>query len=98
MSTTDGDALRRRPVRAATVIAHDLGEELVLLDTRDEQYYSLDEVGAFIWQLMDGQRSIADLAAAVAAEYEAPKPTIQQDTLEIVEHLATEGLIVWQDV
>lgn len=97
MSTTDADALRRRPARAATVIARDLGEELVLLDTRDEQYYSLDEVGAFIWQLIDGRRTIADLATAVAAEYDAPEPTIQQDTLEIVEHLATEGLIVWRD-
>lgn len=97
MSTANEDALRRRPTRAATVIARDLGEELVLLDTRDEQYYSLDEIGAFIWQLIDGQRSIADLAVAVAAEYEAPEPTIQQDTLEIVENLATEGLIVWRD-
>jgi hypothetical protein len=97
MSGSEGEALRRRPSRAATVIARDLGEELVLLDTRDEQYYSLDEVGAFIWQLIDGQRTVADLAAAVAAAYEAPEATIQQDTLDILEHLAGERLIVWQD-
>jgi hypothetical protein len=97
MSGREGDALRQRAVRAATVIARDLGEELVLLDTRDEQYYSLDEVGAFIWQLIDGQRTVGDLAAAVAAAYEAPEATIQQDTLDILEHLATERLIAWQD-
>jgi hypothetical protein len=97
MSDAEGDTLRRRPARAATVIARDLGEELVLLDTRDEQYYSLDEVGAFIWQLIDGQRTVADLVAAVVAEYDAPEPTIQQDVLEILENLASEQLIAWQD-
>jgi hypothetical protein len=97
MSGMDKNALRRRPTRAATVIARDLGEELVLLDTRNEQYFSLDEVGAFIWQLVDGQRTVADLVAAVAAEYDAQEPTIQQDTLELLEHLATEELIAWQD-
>ena len=97
MSGREGDALQRRPARAPTVIARDLGEELVLLDTRDEQYYSLDEVGAFIWQLIDGQRTVADLAAAVAAEYDAPEPTIREDTLEMLEHLAGEQLIAWPD-
>ncbi len=97
MSGTEGDALRRRPAHGVTVIARDLGEELVLLDTRDEQYYSLDEVGAFIWQRIDGQRTVAELAAAVAVEYEAPEATIQQDTLEMLEQLASEGLIAWQD-
>jgi hypothetical protein len=97
MSGTEGDALRRRPSRASTVIARDLGEELVLLDTRSEQYYSLDEVGAFIWKLIDGQRTVADLVAAVVAEYDAPEATIQQDTLEMLEHLADERLIAWQD-
>jgi hypothetical protein len=97
MSDMGDDELRRRPARAATVIARDLGEELVLLDTRDEQYYSLDEVGAFIWHQMDGQRTVTDLVAAVAREYDAPEPTIQEDTLEILEHLASAGLIGWQD-
>jgi hypothetical protein len=97
MSGTEGDALRRRPARAATVITRDLGAELVLLDTRDEQYYSLDEVGAFIWGLIDGQRTVADLVAAVVAEYDAPEATIQQDAVEVLEHLVGERLIEWQD-
>ncbi|HEY7984113.1 MAG TPA: PqqD family protein [Ktedonobacterales bacterium] len=97
MSGTAGDRLRRRPARAETVIERDLDEELVLLDTRNEQYYSLDEVGAFIWHQMDGQRTVAELVATVAHEYDASEATIQQDTLEILDNLASEGLIAWQD-
>jgi hypothetical protein len=97
MNGMAGDRLRRRPARAETVIERDLDEELVLLDTRNEQYYSLDEVGAFIWHQMDGQRTVAELVATVAHEYDASEATIQQDTLEILDNLASEGLIAWQD-
>ncbi|HEV2235301.1 MAG TPA: PqqD family protein [Ktedonobacterales bacterium] len=97
MSGMAEDALRRRPARVAEVIARDLGEGLVLLDTRDEQYYSLDEVGAFIWHQMDGRCTVAELATAVAQEYDAAEATIQQDALEILEDLASAGVIAWQD-
>lgn len=32
--------------------------------------YTLNETGAFIWDLIDGERSVQQIAAAMAAEYD----------------------------
>jgi pyrroloquinoline quinone biosynthesis protein D len=66
----------------------------VLLDPADGRYYALDEVSGRVWDLCDGTRTVAQLVAAICAEYEAPAETVEADVLEFLADLSADGLVV----
>jgi coenzyme PQQ synthesis protein D (PqqD) len=86
-------ALESRPVRAERVLAQANAESLILLNPDDGQYYTLDEIGARIWQLCDGSRALTDVVTTIHAEYDAPVSEIRSDVLELVSELARERLL-----
>lgn len=81
---------RYRASPDVTSAAH--GEKLVLLDLRFEQYYSLDGIGARIWELIGQSASADEITAKLAAEYEAPLDQIRQDVNAFVADLVGSGL------
>ncbi|MBM4285375.1 MAG: PqqD family protein [Deltaproteobacteria bacterium] len=74
-----------------------LGEEAVILHLRSGVYYSLDEVGAAIWSLLDGRRSLAEIVAAICQEYEVDAPTAAADLDEFIQDLLTEELVQFHE-
>jgi hypothetical protein len=71
--------------REAVVVLPDRGEVKVL-----------NEVGAQIWLLADGTRSVRDIVVALCAKYEAPFAVIEADTLKFLAELQHKGLITIQ--
>jgi hypothetical protein len=69
--------LDSRPIRAERVLAQSSAETLILLNPESGQYYTLDEVGARIWDMCDGSRQVSDLVSAIHAEFDAPFAVIQ---------------------
>lgn len=59
-----------------------------------DNLYTLNETGAFIWQALDGVRSLAEIGKMLEQQYDAPAEVIAADVLEIAEGLAGAGLIV----
>jgi len=59
-----------------------------------DNLYTLNETGAFIWQSLDGSRSLAEISSALEQQYDATMDVIQADTVEIAARLADVGLIV----
>jgi hypothetical protein len=66
--------------------------EAILIHLHTGVYYSLNEVGTSFWNLLDGQRTIADCAGLIAAEYSAPGDVVLADLLELSTDLVKEGL------
>ena len=55
--------------------------------------FTLNSVGATIWQLIDGQTSSEALASAVAREYQVNEVTARDDVGEFLQLLRAKGLI-----
>ena len=53
----------------------------------------LTETAAFVWNRIDGDRTIRDLGAALASEYDVPVETATEDVAELVEELVANELI-----
>jgi coenzyme PQQ biosynthesis protein PqqD len=87
-------ALDGRLRRQDGVLVQEAQGQTVLLRLDDGGYYALDEVGALIWELCDGQRSLADVVAALCGEFDAPQATVAADVLEFVGELRHEQLLV----
>lgn len=68
---------------------------LVLL--APERALMLDEVGAAVLGLVDGQRPLSAICAELASRYEAPLTEITADVQEFLSGLATERLLDWRE-
>ena len=66
--------------------------EAILIHLNSGVYYSLNDVGTSFWNLLDGQRTIADCAGLIATEYDAPAEVVLADLLELSADLVKEGL------
>ena len=66
---------------------------MLLLNMGDGTYYSLNEAGGRIWELCDGTHSVAEIAATLAIEYDAPAETLENDIIELLDGLRSKELI-----
>jgi hypothetical protein len=67
---------------------------VVLVRPDDGGYYLLDEWGALIWELCDGERTLGAVIAAVAEEVDRPVPAVAGEVREWIAELRVEGLLV----
>jgi hypothetical protein len=66
---------------------------LVLLNLFDGRHFTLEQTGRRIWELSDGTRTVAEIVAAICAEYNAETVVVEADTLELLGELASDGLL-----
>jgi coenzyme PQQ biosynthesis protein PqqD len=85
--------LGERPLRSDGILAQEAQGQTVLLRMDDGGYYALDEVGAIIWDLCDGESAVADIIAALCAEFDAAEEVVRADVLEFIRDLRRERLL-----
>ncbi|KAA3448975.1 PqqD family protein [Mesorhizobium sp. SARCC-RB16n] len=73
-------------------VACEFGEGLALLNLRSNIYYSLNGVGAFIWELIQEPKPIADIRSAVLARYNVDAERCKADVDALLKGLAETGL------
>ena len=49
--------------------------------------YNLNEVGAYIWQHLDGEETLSDIKNKIAVEFEVSPETAEEDLMEFVDQL-----------
>jgi len=67
-------------------------DEVILVPLRDkvaemESLYSLNEVGARVYELLDGKRAVRDIVAAIVEEFEVDSRQAESDVTQFVEQL-----------
>jgi hypothetical protein len=67
--------------------------ETVLLHLESGEYFGLDEVATRIWQLILEKGDLAEVEAAMQAEYEADAAVLAADLNRVVGELAAKRLI-----
>ncbi|MFO6448771.1 PqqD family protein [Erythrobacter sp. NE805] len=79
------------------VVGCTLGEGSALLNLRTNIYYSLNAVGAFVWDRLveaGAERvTFAALVAAVREAYDAPVDVVEADIARLVTDLEAAGLV-----
>lgn len=83
------------PAHAPGVISRLVDGEAVLVHPAQGKVRVLNVVGARIWELTDGQRSVAALAQAVANEYNVSLARAQRDVNAFCDDLVGRGVMIW---
>jgi hypothetical protein len=82
-----------RPRRREGVLAQTTADTTIILDPESGAYFTLDEVGSFVWDLCDGTRTLEEIASAICSEYDVSEATARQDVTDLVGQLETERLL-----
>jgi Coenzyme PQQ synthesis protein D (PqqD) len=75
----------------------DLAGETVLLNYEDGVYYSLNPVGARIWELIQDTKSVQDVLATLLDEYDTDPSACEADLLELLGEMTGLGLVEIRD-
>ena len=84
-----GSVLSQSP----TIVTRKTGNEYVLVPVSNniadmDSVYTLNETGAFIWEQIDGKRTIKELIAAMINEYDIDEETAMKDVFSFIENLS----------
>jgi glucan biosynthesis protein len=87
-----------RFIRSQAVVARVVAGETLIVPVRAKvgdlaSIYSFNGTGTLIWRLLDSPRSIEEMAAAVAAEYNVDLVQAERDVNEFVNEMRGVGLV-----
>src|SRR4249920_1383919 len=74
-------------------VACDLAGEVVILGLQSGQYFSLNTVGARIWNLIQEPKTVGALLESVLEEYDVEPNLLERDLLALLDKMAINELI-----
>ena len=80
-------------VASQELAAADLGEEVAILNLANGVYYSLNPVGARIWNLIQEPRSVRDVCKTLVAQYDVDTDRCEQDAIALLQQLVENDLV-----
>jgi hypothetical protein len=75
-------------------IAQAIEDETLVLKLDTGRMGVLNQVGSRVWDLMDGTRSLGEIAQACAAEYEVDLGQVEADVMAYAQRLLEREMIV----
>jgi hypothetical protein len=73
-------------------ICQEVNGEMVILDMRSEQYFSLNEVGSKLWRLLESDNNLSLAIIALLDQYEVEGDQLRSDVEHLVAELISAGL------
>jgi len=85
--------LKSVPSRSPSVVTRKTGNEYVLVPVTNNiadmtSVYTLNETGTFIWELIDGKKSVEELIEAVIDKYDIDRETATRDVFSFINKMS----------
>lgn len=80
-----------------TIVGRRLDDEIILVPVRRNigdlnNIYVLNDVGARIWELIDGKREVSEIIGIIKEEFDSPED-VERDVIEFITDLERIGAI-----
>ena len=78
--------------KSEDVVFRKIADEFVLVPIRQKavdlkSIYTLNETGAFIWEMVDGSKTVSEIKERIVRDFEADPASAESDTREILSQL-----------
>ncbi len=83
----------RTPVRNPATASRVFSGEAVIITPTENTVRMLNGVGSRIWELVDGERTVEQIGAVLAAEYDIPAGDATDSAGRFVDELLAKGLL-----
>lgn len=89
---TEMMTLDSTPSHSPAIVTKNTGEEYVLVPVINniadmDSLFTLNETGAFIWEQIDGKKSVRQIVTALTREYNIPVRIAEDDVLEFIDNM-----------
>ena len=74
-------------------LATDLGNEMVIFNTRNEKYYGLNDVGTRVWSLIQEPKTVGEIVKIVVSEFDVEPEQFERDLTKLLQDLHSANLI-----
>lgn len=79
--------------RDEKVVWRTLEKDCILLHLTSGIYYTLNDVGRFLWESFDGKQKLRDIYEEMLNQYEVDPEMARNDMAELIDDLMQEGLL-----
>jgi len=86
-------SLQSIPAVAAGVVSRDAGGDAVIVHARSGKVNVVNYVGAFIWNQIDGKKSVQEIIEEVVRTFDVSPEQAHDDTVAFLQSLAERHLI-----
>ncbi len=82
------------------IVAREIEGELVIvplvagIGDADDELYTLNETGRAAWRLLDGRKSLGEIAGELADAFEGPREEIERDVVGLAAELLKRRMLV----
>jgi hypothetical protein len=82
------------------IVARKIEGELIIvplgsgIGDMEDELFTLNETGRAVWEKLDGQKSLKDIAKELIVEFEAPEGEIEKDVVGLVQELLKRKMVV----
>jgi hypothetical protein len=83
-----------RPVPADGIVAEDLDDDVCLYLPATDEALVLNQPAGDVWRLADGELTVDEIIARLAAVYARAADDLREDVLAVVADLAARGCLV----
>jgi hypothetical protein len=85
--------------RSSSVVTRKTGNEYVLVPVTDniadmDSVYTLNETGAFIWEQIDGKRTVGEIIEKIIIEYEIDEKKAVSDLFSFIENMRNYLILI----
>lgn len=74
-------------------ISTEMDDEEIILHLDSDRYYGLNDVGTLIWNLVQEERTVAEIRIEIVDEYEVEPQRCEEDIDAFLTELAEQDLI-----
>jgi hypothetical protein len=68
--------------------------EAIIINLANGVYYSMDKVGAFVWDLLQAGHTLDEIIAAVTRHYDVSREQAESNVQDLVQELVQENLVI----
>lgn len=86
------------PMRNPDIIGRLADDEAVLVMPQKGQVKVINEVGAVIWELIDGKRDVGQIVEQVCSQFEVDRVSAEMDTLGFISELIKREIVFIQPI
>lgn len=86
----------RVPVKSDKVASRIIDGEAVIVMLERQETIVLNNVGSRIWEIIDGQKNLNELASTLTSEFYTTYQQALQDLVEFIEDIATRGMVTFK--
>lgn len=92
------NALTKCYAKDADLVTRNVAGETIIVPIKNrvgdlDSIYTLNEVGTMIWELIDGKRSVSQIAEEICVSYDVTPEEAKKDTIDFVTTLMKAGLV-----